>query len=445
MTLPTSNRCDGLTRRDSIQLGALSALGLNIGSFLPLQNASAMASPNAIAPKAKSCILIWLDGGPTHLDTFDPKPDAPVEIRGPLSSIKTNVTDIRLNECFTQTAKLMDKVAIVRSMTSPLGEHNFGTHYMMTGYKPSPAIEYPAFGSTIAQVRKSKTILPSNVAIPKFTGNISGNGFLPTMTRPFSVGGNPATGDFRVRDLEFYRGLNLDRLNRRREFVNAIDQFSRDQDQSAAAIMHPELERAYNLIASPKAKKSFDLSEEKSKTRQRYGSGNNIGQSCLLARRLVERGVPFVTVTSTGWDSHQNIANLKSRFGNDRNAHLPSLDRAFSALIEDLDERKMLDETLVVVMGEFGRTPKVNASGGRDHWPNVFSVALCGAGIQGGQVIGSSDKLGEFPHRDPVTPADLSATIYTLLGIDPALDLATPDGRSVRVAPDNAKLIRQLI
>ena len=180
--------------------------------------------------------------------------------------------------------------------------------------------------------------------------------------------------------------------------------------------------------------------------RNRYGrgGGNGIGQSCLLARRLVERGVPFVTVNSNGWDTHQNLLNLKARYPGDRNAHLPSLDRALSGLIVDLEERGLLDETLVVVMGEFGRTPKINANGGRDHWPNVFSVALAGGGVRGGSVLGASDALGEFPHESPVTPSDLAATIYTLLGIDPGHELHTSDGRPVRVAPDGAQVLTDL-
>lgn len=454
-------RCDGMNRRDFLRVGGLVALGLGLGDFFHLQRAFASNSP--LTAKAKSCILIWLDGGPSHLETFDPKPNAPQEVRGPLSTIATNLTGVRISECMEQTAKIMDKVAVIRSMTSPLGEHSLGTQYLMTGYKPTPALEYPTFGATVAYVRSQNsknasedalTALPPNIAVPNFTGQVSGNGYLPSATLPFSVARNANTDDFReghdgfkVRDLDFYQGIDMDRLSRRRQFVNALNAFSSAKDAGTPTVSDPALERAYNLITSPKAKGAFNFSDEPQEVLNRYGTGgvNRIGQSCLLARRLVERGVPFVTVNHTGWDTHNDIFQLKERYPTDRNAHLPSLDRALHALIQDLIDRRMLDETLVVVMGEFGRTPKINSQGGRDHWPNVFSVMLAGGGVQGGQIVGSSDALGEFPKERPVTPSDLSATIYTLLGIDPSLELHTSDGRPVRVAPDGANVVSELI
>ena len=451
-----TKRCDGISRRDFLRIGGLAALGLGLGDFFHLQRA--FAGNNTLTAKAKSCILIWLDGGPSHLETFDPKPDAPQEVRGPLKTIPTNVTGVRISECLERTAGIMDKIAIIRSMTSPLGEHSLGTQYLMTGYKPTPALEYPTFGATLTYIRSqngkessgnaaASTALPPNIAVPNFTREVSGNGYLPSATRPFSVSGDSKRQDFKVRDLDFYEGIDLHRVSRRRQFVNALNEFSTAKDAGAATVSDPELERAYNLITSPEAKAAFTLSEEPQEVRQRYGTGgvNGIGQSCLLARRLVERGVPFVTVNHTGWDTHQDIFTLKERYPTDRNAHLPSLDRALTALIQDLSERSILDETLVVVMGEFGRTPKINSQGGRDHWPNVFSVMLAGGGVQGGQIIGSSDALGEFPKEHPVTPSDLSATIYTLLGIDPSFELHTSDGRPVRVAPDGAKVVSELL
>lgn len=364
-------RCDGISRRDAIRVGGLTALGLGLGDFFHLRNSFAneqSAKLSGESSRAKSCILIWLDGGPTHLETFDPKPNAPEEVRGPFGTIATKLTGVRINECLPLSAMKLDQFSIIRSMTSPLGEHNFGTHYLMTGYKPTPALEYPTFGATLAHLRSKESatsILPPHIAVPNFGvggSNLSGHGYLPTATGPFSVGGNPSKPDFKVRDLDFYKGLDLTRLDRRKQFSKAFDQFSREKDASNFQ-SDPNLERAYNLIASSKAKGAFDLSKETVTVRNRYGMGGgvSIGQSCLLARRLVERGVPFVTVNNAGWDTHQNLRNLKTRFPNDRNAPLPALDRAFSALIEDLSERGMLDETLVVVMGEFGRTPKINS------------------------------------------------------------------------------------
>ena len=443
-------RCDGINRRDFLRIGGLTALGLGLGNFFQLQRV--FANNNKLTAKAKSCILIWLDGGPSHLETFDPKPNAPQEVRGPLSTIATNLTGVRISECMQQTAKMMDKIAVIRSMTSPLGEHNLGTQYLMTGYKPTPALEYPTFGATVAYIRSQNgqksnnealSALPPNIAVPNFTGELSGNGYLPTATRPFSVSNDSKNREFKVRDLDFYEGIDMTRLTRRKQFVNALNEFSNAKDADKTTTTDPELERAYNLITSPEAKAAFSLTEEPHDVHQRYGQGgvNGIGHACLLARRLVERGVPFVTVNHTGWDTHNDIFQLKERYPTDRNALLPSLDRALSALIQDLSDRRMLTETLVVVMGEFGRTPKINSQGGRDHWPNVFSVMLAGGGVQGGQVIGSSDALGEFPKDRPVTPSDLAATIYTCLGIDPNLELHTSDGRPVRVAPDGAKVI----
>ncbi len=439
--------CDGLRRRDFVRVGGLSALGLGLGEFFGLRRAAQAAQPLGQSPRAKACILIWLDGGPTHLEMFDPKPEAPEEVRGPLGTIATKLPGVRFGECMERSAAIIEHLAIVRSMTSPLGEHNFGTHYMLTGYKPSPALEYPTYGATLAELRKSPGVLPPYIGIPNFTKNISGNGFLSSSAAPFSLGSNPERPDFKVRDLDFYQGLDLPRLARRREFVEQLDNFSRAQDAAPTLRSDSDLLRAYNLLASSEAKQAFDMSKEPASLRARYGrtGANGLGQSCLLARRLVERGVPFVTVNSTGWDTHQDIKNLRERYPGDPNAHLPALDRGLSALIGDLSERGMLDETLVVVMGEFGRTPKINSNAGRDHWPNVFSIALAGGGVRGGQVIGSSDSLAEFPKDNPVTPADLATTIYTLLGIDPTHEHRTADGRPVRVAPDGARVLSELI
>jgi hypothetical protein len=320
---------------------------------------------------------------------------------------------------------------------------------MMTGYKPTPVLEYPAFGAVLAHVRSQSGVLPPHIAVPSFQvggGKLTGGGYLPSPTRPFSVGGDPAKPDFQVRDLDFYQGLDLTRLDRRRQFVDALDKFSRAADQSSDAIADPDLERAYRLITSPAAKSAFNLSDEPRRVRQRYG-GKSIGQCCLLARRLVERGVSFVTVNNRGWDTHNNLyTRLKEGYTGAKVGVglIPSLDLALTGLIGDLDDRGMLEETLIVVMGEFGRTPKLNTAAGRDHWPRVFSVVLAGGGVQGGQVIGSSDSVGESPQDRPVTPADLAATIYTLLGIDPKRELRTSDGRPVRVAPYEAEIVSEI-
>ncbi|MCP4891420.1 MAG: DUF1501 domain-containing protein [Planctomycetaceae bacterium] len=350
-------------------------------------------------------------------------------------------------------------MALIRSVTSPFGVHNFAAQYLMTGYKPTPALEYPSIGSVVAHLRTQTDVLPSNIAIPNLISRDAatiGNGFLPNSTKHFSLGSDPGKSSYEVRDLDFYQGLDISRLDRRRKIVNAMNEFG-NLKSKANGPSDPDLERAYNLIASTEAKTAFNLEKEPLQVRERYSidpranlhDSNNIGQQCLLARRMVERGVPFVTVNNTGWDNHLDLKTYANRNPGDlrsaSHALIPGLDKALSALIGDLSERGMLDETLVLVMTDFGRTPKINSTGGRDHWPNCFSVAMAGGGVKGGQVIGASDALGEFVQDRPITPGDLSSTIYTFLGIDPGHELITPDGRPIRVAPQDSKVIKELL
>jgi len=434
--------CDGIRRRDFVRVGGLTALGLGLTDLLRLQAAAKNQS------KRRQCILIWLDGGPSHLETFDPKPDTPAEVRGPFQPISTAVNGVQICELMPNTARLMNRIAIIRSVTSPLGEHNFGAHYLLTGYKPTPVVQYPSFGSVVAHMNKSDGVFPKNIAVPSFRvggGRLSGQGFLTDSTRAFSVGGDPAKPDFRVRDLDFFPGVTDSRIDRRREFLAALDEFSRVVDNSRIASSDPQFEQAFRLVTSREAKSAFDLSQEPRDVQKRYG-GRTIGQSCLLARRLIERGVPFVTVNNPGWDTHENAyTRLKEGYTGAKVpvGLIPSLDLALTALVEDLNDRGLLDETLIVVMGEFGRTPKLNTAGGRDHWPRVFSVAMAGGEVSGGQAIGTSDVVAESPKDHPITPADLAATIYTMLGIDPLHVLHTPDGRPVHLSRDG-KVIREL-
>jgi hypothetical protein len=434
-----------------IRIGGLSALGLGVSDWLHLKSATAALSPEkSDSAKAKRCILIWLDGGPSHLETFDPKPLASREVRGPLSTTATSIPGVRFGECLIESAKRLNKMAIIRSMTSPLGEHNFGTHYMMTGFKPTAALEYPAFTGVGSMFQKTASMLPPHVAVPNFQvggSNFSGHGFLDAGRKPFSLDADPSKPDFKVDGLDFYPGLDLDRINRRKAFVQQLEKFDRSLQRSGGSGADPAMEQAFQLISSADAKSAFDLNQESAKTRRRYGP-KTVGQSCLLARRLVERDVPFITVNNKGWDTHESlVTRLKDGYAGaqDPVGLIPSLDLGLSALLDDLSDRNLLDETLVVVMGEFGRTPKLNVAGGRDHWPRVFSVALAGGGIPGGQIIGSSDKVGEQPQDRPVTPSDLVATIYSLLGIDPKLMLKTPAGRPIRVTPEHAQPIAELV
>ena len=430
--------CDGMSRRSALLIGQLAGLGMTMESV-------PSASP-ARQANARNCILIWLDGGPSHLETFDLKPDAPREVRGPLDAISTSVSGVSISECLPRLAQSMKRMSIIRSMTSPLGEHNLGTHYLLTGYRPTPVLTYPSFQAVVGSQRvKVGQTLPDFIAVPQYRvggARYDGHGFLPSQFGPFSVGGDPGRPEFRVQDI----GTNLSstRLNRRRTFARRFEELN----ASGTGNSEQEIrKRAFDLVTAPEARMAFELGQESDQTRNRYGR-KTIGQSCLLARRLVERGVSLVTVNNRGWDTHKDLkVRLKDGFAGAQNpvGLLPSLDLAASALIDDLEDRGLLEETLVVIMGEFGRTPKLNTRGGRDHWPRVFSVALAGGGIQPGRIVGSSDATGESPADYPVTPADLIRTIYTLMGIDPAMELKTATGRPIRVSPESARLVQQII
>jgi hypothetical protein len=332
-----------------------------------------------------------------------------------------------------RTAGIADKLAIVRSMTSPLGEHNLGAHYVLTGYRPGPALVYPSMGSVAAKCQVEDRVLPSYIAVGDKPNDMAGPGYLDLGAAPFFPDGDPSQPDFRVRDLDPARGIAPARLERRRGYIARLDAFSRVVAAAPQLAAAPEFERAFRLITSPLARQAFDLSEESASTRARYGP-RRIGASCLLARRLIERGVPFVTVSDHGWDTHENIYNrLKEGYTGGHVGKVPTFDGAFAALISDLAERGLFAETLVLVLGEFGRTPKLNTSAGRDHWPRVFSAVLAGGGVPGGQAIGRSDALAESPADRPVTPADLARTVFEILGIDPEREFRTSDGRPVKV------------
>jgi hypothetical protein len=434
-------RCDGVTRRDCVRFAGLGLFGLGLTEFC--RSRQLMASDKA--PRAKSCILLWLDGGPSHLETFDLKPDAPADVRGPFQPISTNVAGIQISELLPRTAAITDQLAIIRSLTSPLGEHGLANHYLLTGYKPSPVLTYPSYGSVLSQVKaNSKSLLPPYIAIPDSRAT-AGAGFLGAAHEPFATGGDPSKPGFQVRDLDFFPAVTEQRIQRRREYLAEFDKKQRQIETSDTPVDQP-FEQAFRLVTSKDAKQAFDLNAESPEVRARYGP-RMLGQSCLLARRLVERGVPFVSVLNTGWDTHDGLVlQLRDGYSGAKVGVglVPTFDQAFAALITDLQNRGLLDETLVIAMGEFGRTPKLNNRAGRDHWPRVFSAVLAGGGIRGGQVIGSSDRVGESPADNPVTPADLARTIYSLLGVDPDRELYTSDGRPVQIN-QGGKLIRELI
>ena len=425
-------RCDGVTRRGFLHLGLLSAFGLSTTDLLQYRALGANKSGRDL-----SCILIWLDGGPTHLDTFDPKPNAPVEVRGPFKPIGSDVSGIQLSEHMKETAKVMKDVALIRSLTHELGNHDTGSHYLLTGHRPSQVIKYPSMGSIVAKETGFEKALPPYIAVPSIR-SAGKSGYLPGTYSPFDLGGDPSRPNYKVRDLNPPEWLRFDRVDRRRNMQAQVDNLSRVVEAGATTDTRDSFyEQAYRLLTSAAAKSAFDLSKEKPQTRQRYGR-RRIGTGCLMARRLIEAGSRFVTVVDRGWDTHQDLArNLPdARFPG--SGKLPDMDRAFATLVTDLKERGLLDTTLVIMMGEFGRTPKINARGGRDHWPRAGFACFAGGGVKGGQVIGATDNYGETPADRPVRPEDIATTVLTMMGIDPRHEYQTPTGRPMKIQAEGS-------
>jgi hypothetical protein len=416
-------------RRDFLRIGSLLPFGL-----MATHPRVTIGEERSRLATAKSCILLWLDGGPSHLEMWDPKVDVPAEVRGPFRSIPTRIPGIHFSEELKQCAGLADRMTIVRSMTSPLGEHGLANQYLLTGYSPSPSLEYPSLGALVSRQRNADFgALPCYVAMPEIRTGM-GAGAMGVDAEPFLVRAKGEGKGLVARDLDFYPGLNAQRLQRRREMLLRIEEQFRSQHGDRLAPNTP-FEAAFRMLASDAARRAFDLNEESEAVRTRYGA-RIFGQGCLLARRLVERDVPFVTVVQTGWDTHENLV-LQLRDGytgaKEGVGLIPTFDQGASALIADLEERGLLDQTLVIAMGEFGRTPKLNPRGGRDHWPRVFSIMMCGGGLPKGVVLGESDRVGESPKQDPITPADLFHTVCLRLGIDPNSSWTSPDGRPVPI------------
>ncbi len=411
--------CEGFYRRDFLKAGALGLFGLSLTDLFRLKAHGATTFQEK--ETATSVILVWLGGGPSHLDMWDLKPDAPEEIRGLFKPISTNVTGIQMSEHLPRLAQQTDKLCIIRSMTSPEAAHERGTHYMMTGYQPLPGFAVPGYGAVVSKLKEQRSALPPYIAVPAPVA-YGGGGFLGASLAPFSPGGNPASKNFKVRDLEPPKEVSFERVERRRSLRQAVDAAFKKYEAGnpAAEAVDSFYTSAYDLMSSTDARAAFDLGNEPDKTRDAY-QRNTFGQSCLLARRLVEAGVNFVTVSNGGWDNHNNIFSALP-------GKLNAFDRTMATLIEDLGDRGLLETTLVLAMGEFGRTPVINRNGGRDHHSRVFSIMLAGGGVQGGQVIGASDPLGMEPAETPVRPEDLSATLYRCLGIDYNQHLESPDG-----------------
>ena len=446
--------CDGVSRRDFLHAGSLGFLGLTMPHFFRLK------AMGAVQPsKDVNCIHLMLVGGPSQLDTWDMKPDAPASIRGPFKPIKTNVSGIEISEIFPRMATHADKFALLRSAYhTAAAVHDTGCQMMQTGRLFQGGLESPNYGSVLRFEKGAKGDMPPNVLLPYTIGQLGGNlphgdtaGFLGKAYDPFVLNADPADPNFKVPDLLPPDYISAVRVDRRRSWREMIDQSVSyfEESNQDSKLMDATFNQAYTLMTSTKAREAFDLTQESEETRKRYGM-NRFGQGCLLARRLVERGVRFVTLNmfetvfnEITWDIHGSapfspISCYSELVG-------PMFDNGYSSLLEDLSKTGLLDTTMVLATGEFGRTPRINPAGGRDHWPQCWTVVMAGGGIKGGQVVGSSDAIGAAPKDQPVMPANIAATIYKCLGVPIDTILKTPQGREVRVVDHGFEPINDLL
>ena len=410
-------------RRTFLQVGFIGGLGLTLDQYFRLQAHAAEAGAAKPAP-AQSLIHIFLPGGMAHQDSWDPKPLAPIEYRGELGTIPTKLDGVVFNELLKNTAQVADKITVCRSMTHGEAAHERGTHNMFTGYRPSPALVFPSMGSVVSHEFGPRNNLPPYVCVPNQPTTFAGSGYLSSAFAPFSLGADPADGNFRVQDLTLPGGVDDKRFTARRSMLEAVnDHFDSKEKADGLEAMDTFYQRAYSLISSAKAREAFNINAEAPALRDEYGR-NAAGQRMLMAKRLVAAGVRFVSLTYGGWDMHTGIKD-------GMRGQLPVFDQAFATLIRDLDRSGLLDTTLVMVSSEFGRTPKINANAGRDHWPKVFSVVLAGGGIKKGLVYGKSDSTATEPEEDALSVEDMAMTVYKQLGIDGTKKLMAPGDRPI--------------
>jgi len=448
----TSRNCEGASRRDCLRLGLGGLFGGGLVNALRARDVSAAPGESnhetsgQRPAKAKACILIWMDGGPTHFETFDPKPEAPMEIRGEFEPIATKVPGVHFSQHMTRLAASLDKYAMIRSIRHDQGNHGAGNHYMMTGSPPRIPVGcgafvsfHPSMGSVVSKECGTGAALPGYFSMPQMSRS-GGPNFLGARYAPFVVPDDPNRKEFRVRDVAVPVDLLGKRFDQRNELRALVDQMKRFKDESAGdpVLAADEYYRqGLDLVTSPDAQAAFDIGREDDAIRDAYGR-NSFGQRALLARRLVEAGVPFITIYDGGWDHHSDLFNALT-------TRLPSWDQTVAALINDLDQRGMLESTLVIAMGEFGRTPKIStlsgqSKAGRDHWANAMSVLMAGGGTPGGTVVGATDRNGYSAVERVLSPENLVSTVYTKLGIDPNKILYTPEGRPTHLVSNPATI-----
>ncbi len=445
----TRRYCDGLSRRDFVKIGVA---GMGMAGLPTILRAKEASTAAGVERKDTAVILIWMDGGPSHMDLYDLKPEAPPEYRGIWKPIRTNVPGMEISELFPRQARVADKFSIVRSLHHGSGDHFTGAHYMLTSRDGAnggdTSGKYPSIGSIAARVRGSGHAgIPAYVGLP-YAASIGlrpgyfGANYLGHQYNPFETEGDPNSSGFSVKNLNLLSGLTVSRLDNRRHLLASLDHMRREVDRSNSfEAMDRFDQEAYAMVSGPEARRAFDISREDPRVRDLYGR-NSWGQSTLLARRLVEAGSTFVTVHLGGWDHHWDLKKGMESI-------LPRVDSAVAGLFQDLDSRGLLERVLVVICGEFSRTPRMNdGSGqgtpGRDHWGNAMFCVLGGGGVKGGRIVGSTDRLGEEPRDRPVRPADIHATIYHVLGIDPQTTFLNHSGRPV-TAVDGGEVITELL
>ena len=417
-----------LKRRSFLRVGSLSLLGLTLPGYLEAVNrASKAGRTRDNTSKAESCILIWLEGGPSQMDTWDPKPNSNFK------PISTNVSGIQISELLPNMSRHMDKVSIIRSMQTEESNHEKAVYYGLTGHRPTPAMNFPGLGAIVSHELGRRNQVPPHLVLPGKRGSRHHESqmgiFLGSENDPMLVG-DPNQEDFKVADLSLPKNLTWDHLQDRRSFLNLVDGFYRKKVERAEhAKMDQFEEQALDMIMAPEVRQAFDVSQESEKTREAYGR-TSFGQSLLLARRLVESGSRFITAAGhdlNGWDTHSDNDNRHIK-------QTSELDKSLPAFLEDLSQRGLLDSTIVVIMGEFGRSPHHNSKLGRDHWPHCWSLLLGGGGIQGGKIVGNSDDRGGYVAERRVSIGDLFATLYKALGIDWHKEYMSPIGRPVKIA-----------
>jgi hypothetical protein len=444
--LGLNRNCAGMPRRDFLQVGLGGLLGLGLTDLLRLQAQASSPVPGSKSSSSRmNCIMIWLDGGPSHYESFDPKPGAPQEIRGEFKDLATAVPGIRFSEAIPNLAKVADRMTVIRSICHKDPNHGGGNHYMMTG-APTPVpvacgasvTFHPSFGSVVAHERGIREGMPAYMSMPQVSRS-GGPNFLGGKHAPFVINGSPNDKQFQVRDVVLPSEISSSRAASRRQLRTTLDDMQRYHEKLAedpAVTFDQYYQQGVDLVLSPKAQAAFDIHREEEKIRDSYGR-HDFGQRLLLARRLVEVGVSWVTVYYGGWDHHTKI------FDAFKGDHGKRMDMGVAALIRDLDQRGLIDNTLVLLLGEFGRTPKVNKDAGRDHWPHAMSVMVAGGGVPRGHVIGATDAKGYHAAESVYRPEDFAASIYTKMGIDHTQVLHTNTGRPVQLV-NNGRLIRDL-